>query len=126
MRIYRLPHRPIDRFGSTGVDMTFLPHVEAAQKVRVHVATIAAGGTLGEHPATGLQVFAVTAGTADVKAGTGDAVVRRLLTAGHAAVWQPGEVHQTWARTDVVATVLEVSAGADLGLDDHFEDVTDR
>ncbi len=40
-----------------GVDMTFLPHVEAAQKVHVHVATIAACGTLGEYTATNLQLL---------------------------------------------------------------------
>jgi quercetin dioxygenase-like cupin family protein len=126
MRIYRLPEREIDRFASSGVDMTFLPAVDAATRTRVHVARIAAGGTLGEHPATALQVFALVAGEAVVSSGASDEAERRTLTAGHAVVWQPGEVHQTWATTDVVATIVE-AYGDELtvGLDLHFEDVTD-
>jgi quercetin dioxygenase-like cupin family protein len=126
MLIYRLPEREIDRFASTGVDMAFLPSVDAATHTRVNIARIAAGGTLGEHPATALQVFAVVSGEAVVSSGAGDAAERRTLRAGHAVVWQPGEVHQTWATTDVVATIVE-ACGDDvtLGLDLHFEDVTD-
>jgi quercetin dioxygenase-like cupin family protein len=126
MRIYRLPERDIDRFASSGADMTFLPSVDAATRTRVSIARIAAGGTLGEHPATSLQVFAVLSGEAVVGSDAGDAAERRTVTVGHAVVWQPGEVHQTWATTDVVATIVE-AYGDDvtLGLDLHFSDVTD-
>jgi hypothetical protein len=38
----------------------------------------------------------------------------------------PGEVHQTWATTDVVAVIVEASGdGVTLGLDQHFPEVTD-
>jgi quercetin dioxygenase-like cupin family protein len=126
MRIYRLPEREIDRFASSGVDMTFLPAIDAASRTRVNVARIAAGGTVGEHPATSLQVFALVAGEAVVRSGEGDDGERRTLTAGHAVVWEPGEVHQTWATTDVVAVIVEASGdGVTLGLDQHFPEVTD-
>lgn len=127
MRIYRLFRREITRFDSSGVQMDFLPFVERPERVLVNVARIAAGGTLGEHPATTPQVLAVVSGEAVVSTGTGDDAERRTLTAGHAVVWQPGEVHQTWAVTDVVATILEASGEeASLVLDEHFEDVTDE
>lgn len=127
MRLYRLPERQVDRFASSGVVMAFLPSVSGATGTQVTVATIAAGGTLGEHPATSLQVLAVVSGVAVVSSGTGDGAARRTLTAGHAVVWQPGEVHQTWATTDVVATILEAHGdGVSLGLDKLFEEIHGR
>ncbi len=124
MRIYRLPERAIDRFASSGVVMSFLPSVAGATGSQVTVATLTAGGTLGVHPATAVQVFAVLSGEAVVSSGAGDDAVRRTLTAGHAVVWEPGEVHQTWATTDVVATILEAHGDqVTLGLDDLFHEV---
>jgi len=124
VRIYRLPARDITRFDSASVTMTFLPFVDGSTRSTVNVARIAAGGTLGEHPATSLQVFAVTSGEALVSSGTGPEQRRSTLTAGQAVVWEKGEVHQTWAVTDVVATIVEAS-GDDvaLGLDDNFAEV---
>ncbi|GMA26556.1 hypothetical protein GCM10025864_43150 [Luteimicrobium album] len=107
MRLYELPRREIDRFASTGVVMDFLPDVVAAdadEATSVHVAHLAAGGALGRHPATRRQVFAVLSGGARVAAGD-DAPVD--LVAGRCAVWEPGETHQTWADTDVVAVIVE-------------------
>jgi quercetin dioxygenase-like cupin family protein len=121
VRIYRLPAHEIERFDSSGVSMMFLPCVDDASRSHVNVARIAAGGTLGEHPATTAQAFAVVSGKAIVSSGTGPQGERRTLTAGHAVVWETGEVHQTWAVTDVVATIVE-AYGDDvvLGLDDNF------
>ena len=125
MRIYRVPSRDIERFDSSDVTMTLLPFIDRAARSQVNIAHIAAGGMIGEHPATALQVFAVVSGEAVVSSGIGPEQDRRTLTAGQAVVWQEGEVHQTWAVTDVVATVVE-AYGNDvvLGLDDHFTEVT--
>lgn len=128
MRIFRLPQHTIDRFGSSGVDMTLLPFVEHSERTHVNVARLGAGGTLGEHPATAPQVFALVAGEAVVSSGTGAEQVRLTLRSGEAVVWERGEVHQTWATTDVVAVVIEAGAtGGDaaLGLEAPFEEVTD-
>lgn len=124
MRIFRLPTHDIERFDSSGVGMTFLPFVDGATRSVVNVAHLAAGGTLGEHPATTTQVFAVVSGEAVVSSGSGADAERRRLTAGQAVVWERCEVHQTWAVTDVVATIVE-AYGDDvaLGLDDHFVEV---
>jgi mannose-6-phosphate isomerase-like protein (cupin superfamily) len=109
VRLYELPRREIDRFASAGVLMDFLPDVvapEAGASMSVHVAHLAAGGTLGRHPAVRRQVFAVVSGTARVAADDGAPVG---LPAGTCAVWEPGEEHQTWAVTDVVAVVVEAA-----------------
>ncbi len=104
---YELPRREIDRFDSLGVAMDFLPDAVAAQGgevTSVHLAHLDAGGTLGRHPATRRQVFAVVSGHARVA--TGDEPPADLR-AGECVVWEPGEVHQTWAVDDVVAVVVE-------------------
>ncbi|MGC5168601.1 cupin domain-containing protein [Luteimicrobium sp. DT211] len=104
---YELPSVAIDRFESVGVTMDFLPDAhasEAGQVTSVHVAHLAAGGTLGRHPATRRQIFAVVSGEARVASGDDGPVD---LGPGQCAVWEPGEQHQTWAVTDVVAVVVE-------------------
>jgi len=107
MRLYDLPGAAIDRFESVGVTMDFLPDAvsaEAGEATSVRVAHLAAGGTLGRHPAVRRQVFAVVTGRARVAADDGTPVD---LGAGECAVWEPGEQHQTWAVTDVVAVLVE-------------------
>jgi mannose-6-phosphate isomerase-like protein (cupin superfamily) len=107
VRLYELPRRDIERFASVGVTLDFLPDVVAAEvgeATSVHVAQLAAGGTLGRHPAVRRQVFAVVSGHARVAADDGAPVD---LEAGTCAVWEPGEEHQTWAVSDVVAVVVE-------------------
>jgi quercetin dioxygenase-like cupin family protein len=115
MRIVTLPRREITAFASSGVHMDFLPTLGAAEGTRVHVATLRAGGTIGSHPAPVRQVFAVVEGTCRVAGADG---VARDVPAGHAVVWEPGEEHQTWATSDVVAVIIE-TPGPVL-LDDHF------
>ncbi|MFJ3404077.1 cupin domain-containing protein [Promicromonospora sp. NPDC090134] len=112
MRILQLPAREITRFGSDGVDMDFLPQVPDAERTTVHVARIVAGGVLGEHPATSLQVFAVLAGEGVVtsKGADGDADERWDIEPGQAAVWEPGEIHATTATTDLLAVIVETTA----------------
>ncbi|WP_454048734.1 cupin domain-containing protein [Cellulomonas sp. Marseille-Q8402] len=111
MRVFRIPQRPVEAFASVGVLMQFLPPLTAADAVSVHVAHVAAGGTLGRHPAVRRQVFAVVAGEGEAQTDDGPRVP---LRAGMLVVWEPGETHQTWAVTDLTAVVVETSGGLDL------------
>ncbi|PUB31875.1 hypothetical protein C8K30_101392 [Promicromonospora sp. AC04] len=113
MRIIQLPAREISWFGSHGVDMDFLPQVFDAERTTVNIARIVAGGALGEHPATTLQVFAVLAGDGVVtsKGVDGDADERWEIQPGQAAIWETGEIHETTATTDLLAAIVETGAG---------------
>lgn len=120
MRIIQLPAREISRFGSNGVDMDFLPQVVDAERTTVHLVRMTAGGVLGEHPATALQVFAVLAGEGLVtaKGVTGDADERWEIRPGQAAIWEPAEIHETTATTDLLAVVAE-TVGGELAFREH-------
>ncbi|MBO9553442.1 cupin domain-containing protein [Cellulomonas sp.] len=118
MRLYVTPSRTIDAFGSTGVEMDFLPPLTDAASTSVNVAHVAAGGTLGRHPAVRRQVFAVVVGTGEVQV---DDEPRRPVGPGTLVVWEPGETHQTWATTDLTAVVVETSGALDLS--PHFREL---
>ncbi|MFD6142729.1 hypothetical protein [Promicromonospora sp. NPDC060271] len=113
MRIVQLPVREVSRFGSEGVDMDLLPQVLDAERTTVHVARMIAGGVLGEHPTVGRQIFAVLAGEGVVtsKGTTGDTDERWEIEPGQAAIWEPGEIHETTATTDLLAAIVETSGG---------------
>jgi quercetin dioxygenase-like cupin family protein len=119
MRLFAIPTRTIDAFGSSGVLMDFLPPLTDAATASVNVAHVAAGGTLGRHPAVRRQVFAVVAGTGEVQV---DDEPRVPVAAGTLVVWEPGETHQTWATTDLTAVVVETSGALDLG--EHFRELS--
>jgi quercetin dioxygenase-like cupin family protein len=112
MRLFEIPRRPITAFGSAGVTMDFLPPVTGS--TGVHVAHLAAGGTLGRHPAVDSQIFAILSGEGEVQ--TADAP-RRRAGPGVLVVWEAGEVHQTWAITDLTAVIVETSSLPDLPTD---------
>jgi len=76
----------------------------------VAVLRLGPGGRIGRHPGTGRQVFCVVEGRGRV---TGDDRVERPIRAGQAAVWEPGEEHETG--TDVGMTAV-VSEGPDVAL----------
>jgi mannose-6-phosphate isomerase-like protein (cupin superfamily) len=115
VRRFVMPTRTIDVFDSTGVTMDFLPRVHDASDARVHVARLQAGGTLGRHPATLAQFFAVLDGSGEVADSSG---MRVPIVAGQAALWEVGEEHQTWASTPMVAVIVETTGSFDLN--DHF------
>lgn len=106
MRIVTLPKQVITAYASSGVRMDFMPRITGAERTHVHIGHLAAGGTLGEHPAGMRQVFAVLSGHGEVSADGGS---RRSISAGQAAIWEPGEVHQTWAGTDMVVVIVETA-----------------
>lgn len=100
--------------------MDFLPRISGSDGTRVNVARIEAGGTIGEHPAPVRQIFAVIAGRGEVAAG---GAPRRLIAAGQAAVWEPGEMHQSWASVDMLVAIIETTGEVDL--DEHFVEIHD-
>jgi quercetin dioxygenase-like cupin family protein len=92
--------RDIDRFGSNGARIAPLARGEA-QVVVVHLE---AGGRLGRHPAAGRQVLAVVGGSGSVSGGDG---VEQPVEPGVAAVWEPGEEHETRTETGLTAVIVE-------------------
>lgn len=122
MEIYLTPRYEVEAWDSAGVVMDVMPPLEQGltmrTRTRIHIAHIAAGGTLGEHPATRRQIFAVVQGLAHIDT---DGEGKRELPAGSLVIWESGERHQTWAIEDVIAVVVETDASMDLP--DHFERV---
>jgi quercetin dioxygenase-like cupin family protein len=96
-----LPHRPVEAHGSHGFSVGAFGITADAHLVAV---TLAPGGTIGRHPAGGRQLLVVLHGSAEVAGAEG--AVRRLA-AGEAAVWEPGEVHETRSPTGMVAMIVE-------------------
>ena len=112
MRVVALPDRVIEAFGSRGVRLHAVPAPDVAGEYVVRVAQVEAGGYLGRHPAVLWQVFAVVEGEGTV---AGDDGVRRPIAAGQAAVWSPGEHHDTRATTSLTAVIVESTAEPVLG-----------
>ena len=96
-----LPHRPIDAHGSRGFSVGAFGITADAHLVAV---TLAPNGSIGRHPASGRQLLVVLSGVAEVAGAEG--TVRRL-EAGQAAVWEPGELHETRSPTGLVAMIVE-------------------
>lgn len=117
MRVFRLPTDEITAHESDSVAMDFLPRVGRADQAHVHIARIGAGGTLGEHRAPVRQIFAVISGSGQVRTSDGP---RKTISEGHAVIWEPGEVHQTWASTDMVVVIVETTGEVDF--DENFEE----
>lgn len=117
MRLFDVVRYPLDRFDSAGVLLDAVPPTTGATSV--HVARLAAGGTIGRHRAVRRQVLGVVAGDVEVQA---DDEPRVAVGPGALVVWEPGEMHQTWAVTDAVLVVVETSG--DLDLADPFVERT--
>ncbi|QAY64018.1 hypothetical protein ET495_13185 [Xylanimonas allomyrinae] len=117
MRMFKLPTAALDRFESDGTAMEFLPAAVDAAETRISIARVAAGGTIGRHPATLTQAFAVIDG-AGVVAAEDD--VMHAVASGVVVVWEKGEIHQTWATTPMLAVVVETSGSFEL-TSDHVE-----
>lgn len=74
-----------------------------------HAASVAvlhleAGGCIGRHPAEGHQVLVVVEGQGTVSSSDG---VEQTIHAGYAAVWEPGESHETRTSDGLTAVVSE-------------------
>jgi GrpB-like predicted nucleotidyltransferase (UPF0157 family) len=87
-----------------GSDFRIGPLAGLDARGRVQIMHLAAGGRIGRHPAVGRQLFAVVAGAGWVSGGTGE---RRAIGAGYAAVWEPGEDHETTTEDGLTAVCIE-------------------
>ncbi len=96
-----LPHRPIDAHGSRGFSVGAFGICADAHLVAV---ALRPGGVIGRHPADGRQLLVVLSGEAHVAGSDG---TQRIIGVGQAAVWEPGEAHQTRAPNGLVAMIVE-------------------
>lgn len=120
MRVIRLadvPRRRIEAHDSVGFDLGALGVTADAALV---VVRLAPGGRIGRHPAAGRQVLVLLTGDARVAGYDGTPVD---LSPGDAAVWEPGEAHET--RTVNGLTALVVEGDLDVGTPGHHVDPGD-
>ncbi len=98
----------VHAYGSHGFRATRI--AAGTGQVQLTCLSVAPGGTIGTHPATGTQLFLVVAGQGWVAGPDGERVP---ITAGWGARWDAGEIHTSG--TDAGFTVLSVE-GAPLDL----------
>ena len=96
-----LPHRPIEAHGSRGFSVGAFGLGADTHLVSV---TLTPGGRIGRHPAVGRQLLVVLAGDAEVSGSGGET---HVLGAGQAAVWEPGESHETRSASGLSALIVE-------------------
>jgi quercetin dioxygenase-like cupin family protein len=96
---FRIPyHASVDAFA------TLIAHGDHTGKTRVSCLSVEPGGVIGEHPATGGQLFLVVAGSGWVSAADG----RRLeIRAGQGVRWDPEEVHTSGSDSGMTAIAVE-------------------
>lgn len=120
MRILDLssaPRRPVEAHGSVGFSIAAIGITAETHLVAV---SLRPGGVIGRHPAAGRQLLVVLTGDAVVSGSDGEAVA---IGPGQAAVWEPGEPHETRSVTGVSALVVE--GDLDLGAPGHHVDPGD-
>lgn len=66
---------------------------------------LGANGVLGRHPTAAAQLFCVVSGEGMVSGGDG---VPIPIHAGQAALWEPGELHESSTGSGMIAVVVEV------------------
>ena len=96
-----LPHRPVEAHGSRGFSVGAFGLSADAHLVSV---ALTPGGVVGRHPAVGRQLLVVLSGEAQVSGADGTV---RTLAPGQAAVWEPGEQHETRTSTGLSALIVE-------------------
>jgi quercetin dioxygenase-like cupin family protein len=104
-----VPRRSIDEHGSRGFTVGGLGITADAHLV---VVRLRPGGRIGRHPAAGRQLLLVVEGDAAVSGGDG---AIQELGPGQAAVWEPGEPHETRSTGGLTAMVVE----GDLDIGSH-------
>lgn len=108
MKLYRFDKesataRVIDRFGSK--EFTVGHILRSSKGAHVVCAYLGPSGVIGRHPTTANQLLLVVVGSGTVSGGD---EVERPIMAGEAAMWEPGESHET--RTDEGLTAIIVEA----------------
>lgn len=101
LQIDALPAHPISHFDSHA--FTVAP-IASGGETHVVAARLGPGGVIGRHPAVGRQILVVLDGQAVV---SGDNGATAVLNRGQAAVWEPGEHHETRTDHGVLALIVE-------------------
>jgi quercetin dioxygenase-like cupin family protein len=101
VRLGSVPRRAVEANNSTGLSVGALGLTADAHLV---VVTLRPGGVIGRHPAAGRQVLLVVDGDAQVSGAEGSTAD---LGCGEAAIWEPGEEHETRSRGGFTAFVVE-------------------
>lgn len=104
MRIFRFDpvmSYPITQHGSR---FKLGPLVADGARVRIVVMHLPADGLIGRHPAGLRQALAVVVGSGWVSGGDGR---ERIIRAGYAALWEPGEEHETRTEDGLTAVCIE-------------------
>jgi quercetin dioxygenase-like cupin family protein len=96
-----LPRRRIEAHGSRHFSVGAFGISADAHLVAV---SLAAGGSIGRHPASARQLLVVLEGEAEVSGADGEVQVVRP---GQAAVWEPGESHETHSAAGLTAMIVE-------------------
>lgn len=101
----RLRSDAIERFGSRGLRAT---RVAAGNgEMQLTCLTLAAGGVIGTHPATGTQLLLVITGEGWVAGPDGQRVP---VSAGWGARWTDEEAHTSGTETGLAALAVEGDA----------------
>ena len=105
MRVLRIgPPRTVDRWASHGVEIGGVARYGASDGTGVALARFVPGSVLGRHPTRSWQLFAVVAGSGWV---AGDDGERRPLAEGEAALWTPGEEHESGSEAGMTVCIVE-------------------
>ena len=99
------PGRAISQFGSAGASR--LGGVRFDGPGALTFIRLEPGGHLGRHPTVLTQLYCVIEGSGWVSGADGE---RLDLTLGQAAVWEPGEEHESGTDSGMMVAVLEASA----------------
>jgi quercetin dioxygenase-like cupin family protein len=75
-----------------------------APEAHVVVIEIGPGGVVARHPAVVAQLFTVVRGSGWVSGADG---LRKVISAGEAVLWEPGEEHESGSDDGMTALVVE-------------------
>lgn len=93
---------PVTHHGSDG--FTLSPILRGAQDLHIAWIHLAPGGVIGRHEASSEQLLLITSGEAQVFGGDGQP---KRLSPGEAALFSPGELHETRSAQGMDAVVIE-------------------
>ncbi len=105
MEIINLPRSSLDGdgYGSHGIAMCSVAELNSDIESRVHIAWCEPGGVLGSHRAGRHQLFAIISGSGWA---TGADGVRIPISCGQAAIWSPGEMHESGSEAGMAVLIV--------------------
>lgn len=99
--------RDVHEWGSSGVQVEPVALGGQSDRTAVTIARFGPEATLGPHPAGLWQVFAVLDGAGWVSGWAGDRVP---LGAGQAAVFEPGELHESGSEAGMTVCIVQMTS----------------